>query len=33
MTRDAAIDTISAYFDEGRFQTDLADLVAYETES
>lgn len=33
MTRDAAITTISDYFDEGRFQTDLADLVAYETES
>jgi hypothetical protein len=33
MTRDAAITTSSDYFDEGRFQSDLADLVAYETES
>ncbi|WP_422028476.1 M20 family metallopeptidase [Roseovarius sp.] len=33
MTRNSAIDTVSAYFDEGRFQNDLADLVAYETES
>ncbi len=33
MTRETAIDRISTYFDEGRFQTDLADLVAYETES
>ncbi|GAA6201255.1 M20 family metallopeptidase [Aquicoccus sp. SU-CL01552] len=33
MTRETAIDRISTYFDEGRFQADLADLVAYETES
>ena len=33
MTRDTAIETISAYFDEGRFQSDLAGLVAYQTES
>lgn len=33
MTRTSAIETISSYFDEGRFQADLADLVGYETES
>lgn len=33
MTRDAAIDHISAYFDDGRFQSDLAALVAFPTES
>ncbi|MCZ0812195.1 MAG: M20 family metallopeptidase [Pseudomonadota bacterium] len=33
MTRSDAIDTVTAYFDEGRFQAELADLVAYETES
>ncbi|WP_373049899.1 M20 family metallopeptidase [Thalassovita aquimarina] len=33
MTRTSAIDTASAYFDDGRFQTELADLVVYETES
>jgi len=33
MTRDDAIGTIHAYFDEGRFQTELAELVAYPTES
>ena len=33
MTRQTAIEHISTYFDEGRFQADLADLVAYETES
>jgi acetylornithine deacetylase/succinyl-diaminopimelate desuccinylase-like protein len=33
MTRESAIETISAYFDEGRFQSDLAGLVAYQTES
>jgi hypothetical protein len=33
MTRDAAIETISAYFDAGTFQAELADLVGYETES
>jgi len=33
MTRSDAIDTVSAYFDEGRFQAELADLVGYETES
>ncbi|MHA7849542.1 M20 family metallopeptidase [Roseovarius sp.] len=33
MTRISAIETVSSYFDEGRFQAELADLVAYETES
>ncbi|MEI4233531.1 M20 family metallopeptidase [Roseovarius sp. D22-M7] len=33
MTRDAAIETISEYFDAGRFQADLSDLVGYQTES
>jgi len=33
MTRSDAIDTVTAYFDEGRFQAELADLVGYETES
>lgn len=33
MTRRTAIDTISAYFDDKRFQTELAYLVSYETES
>ncbi len=33
MTRDAAIAHIEEYFDGGRFQADLAELVAYETES
>ena len=33
MTRDAAIDRISSYFDAGTFQTELADLVTHETES
>ncbi|MRU15598.1 M20 family metallopeptidase [Roseovarius sp. A21] len=33
MTRTSAIDTVSAYFDDGRFQNELGDLVAYETES
>ncbi|WP_375230111.1 M20 family metallopeptidase [Roseobacter sp. S98] len=33
MTRDTAINGISAYFDEGRFVDDLRDLVAFETES
>ena len=33
MTRSDAIDTVSTYFDEGRFQAELADLVGYETES
>lgn len=33
MTRSAAIDTVSAYFDDNRFQTELADLVGFETES
>ncbi|EDM72126.1 peptidase M20 [Roseobacter sp. AzwK-3b] len=33
MTRNSAIETVSSYFDEGRFQADLSDLVAYETES
>ncbi len=33
MTRASSIDTITRYFDDGRFQSDLSDLVAYETES
>jgi acetylornithine deacetylase/succinyl-diaminopimelate desuccinylase-like protein len=33
MTRDSAIATVSDYFDQGRFQSDLAGLVAYQTES
>ena len=33
MTRDAAIDSAAAYFDRGSFQSELADLVAYQTES
>lgn len=33
MTRDATLERISAYFDEGRFKADLAVLIAYETES
>ncbi|UWR35500.1 M20 family metallopeptidase (plasmid) [Sulfitobacter sp. W027] len=33
MSRDQAIETITAYFDEGTFQSDLANLVSYETES
>lgn len=33
MTRSAAIDTVSSYLDEGHFQNELSDLVAYETES
>tara|TARA_R110002049_G_scaffold203654_1_gene374212 strand:- start:7100 stop:8494 length:1395 start_codon:yes stop_codon:yes gene_type:complete len=33
MSRDTVIETISSYFDKGTFQSDLADLVAYETES
>jgi acetylornithine deacetylase/succinyl-diaminopimelate desuccinylase-like protein len=33
MTRESAIATVSTYFDEGRFQSDLAGLVAYQTES
>jgi acetylornithine deacetylase/succinyl-diaminopimelate desuccinylase-like protein len=33
MTRDAAIDRISGYFDEGHFQSELSDLVAFATES
>jgi acetylornithine deacetylase/succinyl-diaminopimelate desuccinylase-like protein len=33
MTRSAAIDTVSAYFDNNGFQTELADLVGFETES
>ncbi len=33
MTRDAAIIHAECYFDEGRFQSDLSALVAYETES
>lgn len=33
MTRDAALDHASSYFDKGAFQSELADLVTYETES
>ena len=33
MSRDSAIDSDLAYFDEGIFQTELGDLVSYETES
>ncbi|MFK7868331.1 MAG: M20 family metallopeptidase [Roseobacter sp.] len=33
MTRSAAIAAASSFFDEGRFQFDLSDLVAHETES
>ncbi|MDJ0630185.1 MAG: M20 family metallopeptidase [Rhodobacter sp.] len=33
MTRAIAIETIAGYFDDGRFEDDLRDLVAYETES
>lgn len=33
MTRHAAIDRVSGYFDDGSFRRDLSDLVAYETES
>lgn len=33
MTRSNAIAAASTFFDEGQFQSDLSDLVAYETES
>lgn len=33
MSRDTAIQTVSAYFDKGQFKSDLAALVAFETES
>lgn len=33
MSRDAAIASVTDYFQSGRFQSDLAGLVAYETES
>ena len=33
MTRNAAIDHVTGYFDTGRFEEELAALVAYETES
>ena len=33
MTRDAAIDHVSAYFDRGDFQSELAHLVTFESES
>jgi acetylornithine deacetylase/succinyl-diaminopimelate desuccinylase-like protein len=33
MTRPSAIDHVTAYFDDGRFQADLSHLVAFETES
>ncbi|WP_375690062.1 M20 family metallopeptidase [Pseudooceanicola sp. LIPI14-2-Ac024] len=33
MTRDAALDTVTDYFDAGTFQSDLAELVSFRTES
>ena len=33
MSREKAIETVTTYFNAGQFQADLADLVAYETES
>ena len=33
MSRDTAIESVTAYFDTGRFQDDLAALVAYASES
>ncbi|MEE4346876.1 MAG: M20 peptidase family dipeptidase, partial [Paracoccaceae bacterium] len=33
MSRETAFQTVSDYFDDGRFQADLAGLVAFETES
>ena len=33
MSRETAIDTAAAYFDEGTFQSELASLVAYPSES
>ncbi|MEP3331503.1 M20 family metallopeptidase [Sedimentitalea sp.] len=33
MSRDSAIDRVSDYFDTGKFQSELAELVAYPTES
>lgn len=33
MIRQTAIDTVAAYFDKGSFQSELADLVRYPTES
>ncbi|TQE99867.1 MAG: M20 family metallopeptidase [Spiribacter salinus] len=33
MSRDIAIETITAYFDQGNFQSDLTGLVAFESES
>ncbi len=33
MSRDTAIDTVTAYFDQGMFKSELADLVTYRTES
>ncbi len=33
MTRNAAIDAVTAYFEGGKFQRELADLVTYPTES
>ncbi|TDE35095.1 M20 family metallopeptidase [Antarcticimicrobium sediminis] len=33
MTRTAAIDAVTAYFEGGKFQSELADLVTYPTES
>ncbi|MGR3496241.1 M20 family metallopeptidase [Citreimonas sp.] len=33
MSRETAIDTITDYFDTGRFQSDLSALVAFESES
>ncbi|WP_323005929.1 M20 family metallopeptidase [Pseudorhodobacter sp.] len=33
MSRETAINTVAAYFDKGDFQSELADLVAYPSES
>ncbi|WP_137701594.1 M20 family metallopeptidase [Marimonas lutisalis] len=33
MSRQSAIDAVTRYFDKGQFQSDLADLVAYPSES
>jgi acetylornithine deacetylase/succinyl-diaminopimelate desuccinylase-like protein len=33
MSRETAIDTVTAYFDKGTFKSELADLVTYRTES
>ena len=33
MSRDAAISRVTDYFEAGQFQSDLADLVTYRSES